>query len=112
MEPTDGSEIERAVGALENLVAAGAKVPLIDQVRIPEAGLREAVEGLHQTVRFEGAGFDRELAGAIDELDQVVAEARAIPLTRDVRLDRRRIEAALELTRARASALPEGRQGG
>jgi hypothetical protein len=104
VESDGGSEIQQAVDSLGSLVATGAKVPLVDQVRIGAANLRERIEGIHQAVRSEGAGFDRELADAIDELDRVVAEARAIPLTDDVRLDRRRVEAAVELLRARMPA--------
>jgi hypothetical protein len=104
MESDDGGEIQQAVGSLAELVAAGPKVPLVDQVRIRAADLRKAVEDIHEAVQFEGAGFDRGLADAIAELEQVVAEARPIPLTDDVRCDRRRIEAALELLRARVPA--------
>lgn len=112
MESDEGSEVRRAIDSLESLVAAGAKVPLIDQVRIGATDLRRAIEGLQQAVRWEGVGFDRELADAIDELDRVVAEARAIPLTDDVRLDRRRIEAAVELLRARVPASKTGDRWG
>jgi hypothetical protein len=104
MESDGESEIQRATRSLESLVAGGAKVPLVDQVRIRAADLRTAVEGLHLAVRSEGAGFDREFADALDELDRVIAEARAIPLTDDVRIDRHRIRAALELLRARQPA--------
>jgi hypothetical protein len=104
MESGGRGEIQQAIDSLESLVVSGAKVPLIDQARIGAAELRERIEGVHQAARSEGAGLDREFADAIDELDRVVAEARAIPLTDDVRLDRRRIEAAVELLRARASA--------
>jgi hypothetical protein len=101
MDSGEEGGIEQAIGSLEKLVAAAPKVPLVDQVRIRAADLREAVENLHGAVRSEGAGFDREFADAVDELDRVVAEARSIPLTDDVRCDRRRIEAALEQLRAR-----------
>lgn len=107
MESASGSEIQQAIDSLESLVASGAEVPLIDQVRIGAADLRERIDGIHQAARSEGAGFDREFADAIDELDRVLAEARAIPLTDDVRLDRRRIEAAVELLRARVPASNE-----
>jgi hypothetical protein len=99
-----GSEVQQAICSLESLVATWAKVPLVDQVRIGAADLRERIEGIHRAARMEGAGFDHGFADAIDELDRVVAEARAIPLTEDVRLDRDRIEAAAELLRAREPA--------
>jgi len=103
----DGSTIEEAIGELDRLVVNAPKVPLVDHIRIDAPALREAVERLHAATRREGAGFDDGFDRALDELEVVVAEAKEIPLTDDVRCDRRRIEAAIDLLRARVPPASE-----
>jgi hypothetical protein len=97
--------ILQAIDRLDDVIHAAPPVPLTASVRLDEALLRAAV-GVIRTEANQLFGSPSahggpigEMFGALDELDELVATAKAIPLTDQVRVSKERAYEHLDRVR-------------
>ena len=108
-----------AIDALDDLIHGSPAVPLTDSVRLDEDVLRAAVGRVRsEATTLFGAEGDRDgsigqLLGALEELDELVATAKPVPLASQVRVNKERVYDQLDRVRqALPTAIKERRSGG
>jgi hypothetical protein len=87
---------------IDQTISAARPVPLTDQVRFDKDPIYDALDQmrseLDQDVRA-GAIFSQELLVAIDTFDDVIHNARPVPLTDEVRVKREELDATARTLR-------------
>jgi hypothetical protein len=96
-------EILLAIDALDDLVAQARPVPLTDDVRVDPQELSGRAARIRETMPRELAGRPA-IPELIDRLDAVVAGAKPVPLTRQVRV---RTQSVYDLLDELRATLPE-----
>jgi hypothetical protein len=82
---------------IDQTINAGRRVPLTDQVRVDKASLYEALDRMRAEVAGEvhaGVLYTGDVLAAIDSFDDLIHNARPVPLTDDVRAPREELDAA------------------
>ena len=81
---------------IDQTINAAARVPLTNQVRFDKTAIYDALDGMRADVAGEvraGVIYSGEILTAIDDLDDLIHNARPVPLTDQIRAEREELEA-------------------
>jgi hypothetical protein len=84
-------------------------VPLTEQVRVERRDVQDIVVLIRAATRDEFGDAAKDVLALVDRLDDLARDAKPVPLTRHVRVDREEIYDVLDRLRA---AIPEARRTG
>ena len=81
---------------IDQTLNAASRIPLTDQVRFDKDAMYEALDGMRAEIDADvraGVIHSGEVLAAVDELDDVIHNARPVPLSNDVRAKQGDLEA-------------------
>jgi hypothetical protein len=97
------------IDKLDDLAHNAKAVPLTDQVRVERREVQDIVAEIRAAIREDLTDAPTQVLTLVDELDELARDAKPVPLTRHVRIDRAEVYDILDRLRA---AIPEARGAG
>ena len=97
-------ELSRAIEVVDQLLTNAMPIPLTAEVRIPRSDLEAGVAGIEAAAATSGITSDPEIVKALKDVERLASRAKPVPLTDQVRVNRKKAGKAIERLRAALSA--------
>ena len=97
-------ELSRAIEVVDQLLTNAIPVPLTAEVRMPRSDLEAGVAAIGHAAASSGVASDPEIAKALKDVERLASRAKPVPLTDQVRLNRKKAGKAIAKLRAALSA--------